>query len=106
MRTVKALLLVLPLWMGAFATSGCYAREVYVASPPPPPAYPVAQERVPSQPGPEYAWVRGHWAWAGGGYRWIYGQWIRRPSAVAIWEPGRWRHEHHGWVWIEAHWRT
>jgi hypothetical protein len=106
MRTIKALLMVLPLSTSMITTSGCYHYPAYVQAAPPAPPYPEVVETIPVRPGETYFWVRGHWAWGHGGYAWIPGRWIERPTPVAVWVPGGWHHQHGGWYWVEGHWQT
>jgi len=55
----------------ASVSTSALAQEVIIARPPPPP---MRVETVPiGRPG--YAWVNGHWRWAGRGYAWVPGHW-------------------------------
>ena len=82
----------------SLSSLGC-SGEVVVRTAPPP----EREEVVAVAPSPQHFWVRGHWAWNGGGYNWVPGHWeIRRPTAV--WQPGRWRESGGGWVWVEGRW--
>lgn len=57
--------------LAASASTSAFAQEVIIARPPPPP---MRVEVVPAQR-PGYAWVNGHWRWAGRGYAWVPGHW-------------------------------
>lgn len=63
-------------------------------------------ETVTAAPQPNYVCIPGTWEWNG---RWVWRshQWIARPHADAVWEPGhtRWSDHHNAYVWVKGHWR-
>lgn len=67
---------------------------------------PAATEVMPPSPGPDYAWVTGHWEWDTPGMRWVWwgGTWQRPPAPNAIWQAGYWSQQGNGWVWVGSHW--
>lgn len=71
------------------------SSDVIVLQEPPPPY----SESIPSSPGPDYVWFRGHWAWQDR-WVWIHGRYEQRPQ----WAEGRWDRTPTGWVWIEGRW--
>ncbi|MGD0651348.1 MAG: hypothetical protein ABSA97_09455 [Verrucomicrobiia bacterium] len=75
-------------------------RTTVVESPPPPP---VEAEAVVASPGPQYAWIKGHWEWRGR-WVWIRGRWVVPPHLYAVWVPGHWARRPRGYVWIPGRW--
>ncbi|MGC5702110.1 YXWGXW repeat-containing protein [Pseudomonas sp. NFXW11] len=103
MKLVRSLLrlrtvLLIPLALGALASTPTYAQPLIIQQAPPAVRY----EPVPlARPG--YAWDRGHWRWHRGGYAWVPGHWqpvMRRGQ----WVPGHWQARGPNWFWIEGHW--
>jgi len=102
--------LVLRLVAGFVATSAlgaCYVNPrprvgvAYVMRQPP-------SERVeiiPTSPGVEYVWVKGHWGWRRNDYEWIPGRWVLPERGYREWAPGRWERDRGGWFYVEGHWR-
>jgi len=66
-------------------------------APPPPLA-----ETYGPPPGPDFAWVGGHWFWHHHHWVWGAGHWARRPGFV--WSSGHWAQSGGGWVWVEGQW--
>ncbi len=91
------------IWAGGCATDrglhGSAAQEVVVTEAPPADR----AEGAGVAPGPDYAWVPGHWAWHD---RWVWdrGYWMLRPRPGAVWQPGHWDKDARGWVWVPGHW--
>lgn len=89
----------------AVATIGCASspprRVIYVRRAPPAEIV----EVIPSQPGPAYVWVRGHFRWDGDDYHWVPGHWQVVPSGYREWVPGHWAEREGQWFWVEGHWR-
>jgi hypothetical protein len=75
--------------------------RVYVRVGPPPERREVIVER----PGEGYVYIRGHWAYADGGYVWVPGRWERPEGRRHRWIEGHWAHDRGGWYWVEGHWR-
>ncbi len=69
----------------------------------PPPA--AKLELVPLSPGPEFAWIPGHWTWREGQWVWQGGYWAKRPSLGMTWVDGRWAKQGRSWTWLEGRWR-
>jgi hypothetical protein len=61
-------------------------------------------ELIPKEPGSDYIWIRGHWAWTGG-WTWEDGYWIQRPAPDIQWMDGVWARHGKGWIWMPGHWR-
>lgn len=63
-------------------------------------------ETITAAPQPNYVCIPGTWEWNG---RWVWRshQWVARPHADAVWEPGhtRWSDHHNAYVWEKGHWR-
>ena len=62
-------------------------------------------EVVPSTPGREYVWVKGHWGWRRDDYEWIPGRWVVPERGYREWVAGKWQHDRNGWFYVEGHWR-
>lgn len=62
-------------------------------------------EVVPTSPGREYVWVKGHWGWRRNDYEWIPGRWAVPERGYREWEPGRWDRDRNGWFYVEGRWR-
>ena len=89
---------------GTLYTSESQATTTYtVAQPPAPP--PPQPEVVVYQPGPEYVWVPGYWAFNGSAYIWIGGRWARPPHHRyhAYYAP-HWEHRGGSYVYIQGYW--
>lgn len=76
--------------------------QTVVVAPTAPPAPQV--EVVPVAPSPYYGWAPGYWAW-NGGWVWIGGRYVVRPTPGAVWVGGHWGRHGHGYVWIGGGWR-
>jgi hypothetical protein len=61
-------------------------------------------EQVTVAPGPGYAWVPGHYTWAGDRWIWMSGTWVVPPRPDARWVDGAWNPQNQQWV--EAHWEV
>ena len=59
----------------------------YTADQPPPPLLDYDQ---PYDPGDDYIWTPGYWAWSPDGYYWVPGAWVEAPYEGALWTPGYW----------------
>jgi hypothetical protein len=83
--------------------AGCASTRVAEA-PPPMPAAPV-EVRAP-QPGPNYAWIPGHYEWRSSQrtYVWVPGSWVV-PPAGQVWVPGHWETRPDGSVWVDSRWQ-
>jgi hypothetical protein len=70
-------------------------------APPPPPA-----EVVVPGPHPGFVWVAGHYDWfAGAGYRWVAGSWIRPPYPRAVWVAPHYYYGPRGRIFYRGYWR-
>lgn len=78
--------------------SGCIVVRPMVAPPPP------RVEAGVAQPGPDFVWISGFWAWKGGRYAWISGYWVKSRPGKA-WVPGHWEKRGRVWVWVKGRWR-
>src|SRR5471030_58611 len=83
------------------------ATTAYVADAPPPPP-PPQREVVVVRPAERSAiWVRGYWAYEGGGnrYAWVPGHWEAPPERpVAFVEP-HWAQHGRSYVYVQGYWR-
>ena len=61
-------------------------------------------EVISARPGPEYAWISGHWRWERDAYVWTPGRWERGPHANATWVQGSWQQSERGWYWTPGEW--
>ena len=76
--------------------------RVYVRREPPPPRRKIIVE----SPGPDYVYIRGHWASArDGDYVWVPGRWVRPEGRRQRWVDGHWAHDRAGWYYVDGHWR-
>lgn len=82
---------------------------------------PIREDRG-AQPGPDFHWVPGHWAWQGNDWAWQHGHWVRQPvppmppviveqmppppAPHNFWVPGhwRWRADVGNWLWVRGSW--
>lgn len=77
--------------------------NVVVAQPPAPP--PPQPEVVVYQPGPDFVWIQGYWAFDGSRYVWIGSRWVRPPHhryhayRAPHWEPRR-----GSYVYVQGYW--
>src|SRR5437899_1300315 len=99
LRNVKVALLGIalgtaPLMACASAPRG---ERIYVREAPPPDRYDDRRD----SPGRDYVYLRGHWAYAGGGYAWVPGRWVLPERAHRRWVEGRWVRDRSGWYYIE-----
>jgi len=83
------------------ASAPAQGGRVYVRVGPPP----IRREVIVVRPGPDYVYLRGHWAYADGGYVWVPGRWERPEGRRHRWVEGHWAHDRGGWYWIDGHWR-
>jgi len=68
-------------------------------------AMPAPQSEVMSpQPGPDYAWVPGHWTYRETGYIWITGHWEYPPHGSATWVGPRCEPENGAYRFYEGYW--
>jgi hypothetical protein len=77
-----------------------WTSSVIVEQAPPAPKL----ELIPKEPGSEYIWIRGHWAWTGT-WTWEEGYWVQRPAPDIQWMDGVWARHGKGWIWMPGHWR-
>jgi hypothetical protein len=82
---------------------GSTVSTVIIAPTPPPPP---RVEVPPPVPGPDMAWIPGHWRWSRGGqnYVWDDGRYAEPPRARAAWMAGHFERRPDGWIWTEGHW--
>ncbi|HWH71167.1 MAG TPA: YXWGXW repeat-containing protein, partial [Candidatus Sulfotelmatobacter sp.] len=60
---------------------------------------------LPPEPEQDYAWIPGHWAYHGGAWVWIKGEWKPRPGPGFVWVGGHWARHGRGWTWVPGYWR-
>lgn len=93
-----------PLALAALVgcTSGPPPGRVYAIRRPPPDRV----EVIVAAPGPNFAWVQGHWRWARahGDWEWVPGRWERPRPGYRLWVPGHWAQDRRGWYYVEGHW--
>jgi hypothetical protein len=63
---------------------GCVVSHPRIAPPP------LKKEVRPVKPGPQHAWIPGHWKWAEGRSVWVPGYW-QKIGPHYIWVPGHWK---------------
>lgn len=66
----------------------------------------VENEIIPSPPGENYTWIKGHWEFQHGTYFWVDGDYVETHEGY-IWKDGFWeRNQKTGW-WIfnEGYWQ-
>jgi WXXGXW repeat (2 copies) len=85
--------------------AGCASAPWVAQKPPPMPAAPTEVQTA--QPGPNYAWIPGHYEWRTSErtYVWVPGAWTVPPSGQT-WVPGRWETRPEGSVWVDSHWQA
>jgi len=54
-------------------------------------------------PGPNYAWVAGHYRLVNGQWQWVNGRWAVPPTNGAVWVPGGYDPDTHQWS--EGRWQ-
>jgi hypothetical protein len=74
--------------------------DAYATQPPPPLPY----YDQPQDPGDNYIWTPGYWAWAPMGYYWVPGAWVEAPYEGALWTPGYWGFWHHRYGFYRGYW--
>ncbi|MCE4056402.1 YXWGXW repeat-containing protein [Pseudomonas sp. Au-Pse12] len=103
MKLVRSLLrlrslLLIPLALGALASTPADAQPLIIQQAPPAMRY----EPMPgARPG--YAWDRGNWRWRGNGYVWVPGHW-QPVMHRGHWMPGHWQAHGPHWYWVEGRW--
>jgi len=95
---MKKLIVVLSLFVLAFAETGC-SGEAVIATQPSDVVY-----TQPASPGAGYVWVDGDWYWSGGTYVYRNGYWAH-PKAGRTWVRGNWDHRANGYHWNRGHWK-
>ena len=73
--------------------------EVVVQQAPPPERV----EVIPMAP-VNSVWIRGHWAWDGGGWAWRPGHYEVRRMGLE-WVPAHWRQSGPNIVWVRGYWK-
>ncbi|MGA2634163.1 MAG: hypothetical protein ABSF16_08010 [Terracidiphilus sp.] len=58
----------------------------------------------PPDPGDDYLWTPGYWAWAPEGYYWVPGVWTEAPYVGALWTPGYWGYWNHHFRFYHGYW--
>jgi hypothetical protein len=72
----------------------------YASEPPPPLPY----YDQPQDPGDNYIWTPGYWAFAPMGYYWVPGAWVEAPYEGALWTPGYWGFWHNRYGFYRGYW--
>ncbi len=57
------------------------------------------------QPGTNYFWVGGHWAWKKGKWVWIKGHWKKTITGKSY-VNGYWKKTAKGQLWVDGYWRA
>ncbi|MGO9323916.1 MAG: hypothetical protein ACLP07_05095 [Terracidiphilus sp.] len=73
----------------------------YTADQPPPPLPDYDQ---PQDPGDDYIWTPGYWAWSPDGYYWVPGAWVEAPYEGALWTPGYWGYWNNSYGYYPGYW--
>lgn len=90
---------------GTLYTSEADATTNYVVAQPPAPP-PPPPEVVVYQPGPNYVWVPGYYAYDGRAYVWIGGRWARPPHRrYHNYRAPHWENRSGNYVYIQGYWR-
>ena len=64
-----------------------------------------SDEVIPDIDEPMYkVWRPGHWYYENGGFSWVPGELLTRPSPTAVWSQDRWEKRSYGWVFIHGYW--
>ncbi len=102
---------LLALALVALVSAGCTCDPCYQtptnielqtsAFAPPPPLY----EAVPERASPQtMIWKPGYWQYGMGGFYWVNGEMVDRPSPTAVWSPDHWIKHTYGWVFVPGYW--
>ncbi len=73
----------------------------YTSAQPPPPLLDYDQ---PQDPGDDYIWTPGYWAWSPDGYYWVPGAWVEAPYEGALWTPGYWGYSNNSYGYYPGYW--
>src|ERR1700677_4892615 len=73
----------------------------YTSAQPPPPLPDYDQ---PQDPGDDYLWTPGYWAWSPDGYYWVPGAWVEAPYEGALWTPGYWGYSNNSYGFYPGYW--
>ena len=73
----------------------------YTSAQPPPPLPDYDQ---PQDPGDDYIWTPGYWAWSPDGYYWVPGAWVEAPYEGALWTPGYWGYWNNSYGYYPGYW--
>ena len=58
----------------------------------------------PPDPGDDYIWTPGYWAWSPDGYYWVPGAWVEAPYEGALWTPGYWGYWNNSYGYYPGYW--
>ena len=58
----------------------------------------------PQDPGDDYIWTPGYWAWSPDGYFWVPGAWVEAPYEGALWTPGYWGYWNNSYGYYPGYW--
>jgi hypothetical protein len=102
-RTLIAALVLL----GLSAPVAHAGTRVFIQIGAPVPVAPPIVAPVVVPPPPVYGtvWRPGYYSWAGYGYVWVPGAWVRPPYARALWVAPRWVARPRGGFWVRGYWR-
>ena len=91
--------------VGALALAACGSTSGALTSSTPPPLNEPEVKPALQNPRAEI-WRAGYWLPSGdGGFEWIPGKLIPRPSPSAVWAPAYWAHHAYGWTFVAGHWQ-
>ena len=79
-----------------------YGEQPVAYAPQPPPPLPDYDQ--PPDPGDDYLWTPGYWAYAPVGYYWVPGAWVEAPYQGALWTPGYWGYAHNRYCFFRGYW--
>jgi WXXGXW repeat (2 copies) len=99
---IAALLLAMPLALGALALPTTAAAQIGFSVTIAPPPIPVYEQ--PEIPAPGYLWVPGYWYYGPYGYYWVPGTWAEPPGVGLLWTPGYWGWSQGFFVFYPGYW--
>src|SRR3984957_14687266 len=79
-----------------------YGEQPEYTADQPPPALLVYDQ--PEDPGDDYIWTPGYWAWSPDGYFWVPGSWVESPYEGALWTPGYWGYSNNHYGFYPGYW--
>jgi hypothetical protein len=99
MKTLKYLVAIVVLFVGAQVLTSCSGYIVATGPPPPP------NEVIVVAPSPRYVWVPGYYEYRGGTYIWIQGSYRIPPRGKTTYVQGNWNKTPKGYKRGRGHWK-